>query len=153
MTIHASRYTPVDSTLIPTGELASVEGTPFDFRMPAAIGARIGADDMQIRYGNGYDHNFVLDRTNEGLVPAAHVEEPTTGRVLDVSTTEPGMQFYTGNFLDGSLEVRPVMFISSGWDSASKRSTSRTRPTNPASRVRFCVPAKLIGRRLSSRSA
>ena len=103
MTIHASRYTPVDSTLIPTGELASVEATPFDFRMPAAIGARIGADHMQIRYGNGYDHNFVLDRTNEGLVPAAHVEEPTTGRVLEVSTTEPGMQFYTGNFLDGSL--------------------------------------------------
>jgi aldose 1-epimerase len=103
MTIHASRYTPVDSTLIPTGELASVEATPFDFRMPAAIGTRIGADHMQIRYGNGYDHNFVLDRSNEGLVPAAHVEEPTTGRVLDVSTTEPGMQFYTGNFLDGSL--------------------------------------------------
>ena len=103
MTIHASRYTPVDSTLIPTGELASVEATPFDFRMPATIGARISADHMQIRYGNGYDHNFVLDRTNEGLVPAAHVEEPTTGRVLDVSTTEPGMQFYTGNFLDGSL--------------------------------------------------
>ena len=67
------------------------------------IGARISADNMQIRYGNGYDHNFVLDRTNEGLVSAAHVEEPTTGRVLDVSTTEPGMQFYTGNFLDGTL--------------------------------------------------
>jgi len=103
LTIPARAYTPVDDTLIPTGELASVEATPFDFRTPAAIGARIGADNMQIRYGNGYDHNFVLDRTNEGLVPAAHVEEPTTGRVLDVSTTEPGMQFYTGNFLDGSL--------------------------------------------------
>jgi len=104
VTIHASRYTPVDATLIPTGELASVEGTPFDFRMPTAIGARIGDNHPQIRIGNGYDHNFVIDRTAEGLVPAAHVVEPTTGRVLDVSTTEPGMQLYTGNFLDGSLK-------------------------------------------------
>jgi aldose 1-epimerase len=103
VTIHAGRYTPVDSSLIPTGELASVEGTPFDFRMPTAIGARIGANDTQIRYGNGYDHNFVIDRSAEGLVPAARVEEPATGRVLEVSTTEPGMQFYTGNFLDGTL--------------------------------------------------
>jgi aldose 1-epimerase len=103
LTIHASRLTPVDQTLIPTGELASVEGTPFDFRMPTAIGTRIAASDTQIRYGNGYDHNFVLDRTGDGLVLAAHVEEPTTGRVLEISTTEPGMQFYTGNFLDGSL--------------------------------------------------
>ena len=103
MTIHASRYTPVDSTLIPTGELASVEGTPFDFRMPMAIGGRIAAKDTQIQRGNGYDHNFVIDRTADALVPAAHVVEPTTGRVLDVSTTEPGMQFYTGNFLDGTL--------------------------------------------------
>jgi aldose 1-epimerase len=103
LTIHAGRYTPVDATLTPTGELASVEGTPFDFRMPKTIGERIGANDPQIRYGNGYDHNYVLDRTGDGLVPAARVEEPMTGRVLEVSTTEPGMQFYTGNFLDGSL--------------------------------------------------
>ena len=103
VTIHASRYTPVDSTLIPTGELASVEGTALDFLIPTAIGARIGSNDSQLRYGNGYDHNFVLDRTTEGLVPAARVVEPVSGRVLDVSTTEPGMQFYTGNFLDGSL--------------------------------------------------
>ena len=104
--VHAGRYTPVDSTLIPTGELSSVEGTPFDFRTPTPIGARIGANDQQIRYGNGYDHNYVLDRAvgESGLVPAAHVVEPTTGRVLDVSTTEPGMQFYTGNFLDGKLK-------------------------------------------------
>ena len=103
MTINASRFTPVDSTLIPTGELASVEGTPFDFREPTAIGARIAANDTQIKFGNGYDHNFVLDRTGDGLVGAAHVTEPATGRVLDISTTEPGMQFYTGNFLDGTL--------------------------------------------------
>jgi aldose 1-epimerase len=103
LTLHASRYTPVDATLIPSGGLATVEGTPFDFRMPTAIGARIAANDAQIRYGNGYDHNYVIDRTSEGLVAAAHVMEPMTGRVLDVSTTEPGMQFYTGNFLDGTL--------------------------------------------------
>jgi aldose 1-epimerase len=104
LTLHASRYTPVDATLIPSGGLATVEGTPFDFRMPAAIGARIAANDAQIRYGNGYDHNFVIDRTGDGLVPAAHVMEPMTGRILEVSTTEPGMQFYTGNFLDGTLK-------------------------------------------------
>jgi len=103
LTLHASRYTPVDATLIPSGGLATVEGTPFDFRMPTAIGARIAANDAQIRYGNGYDHNYVIDRTGDGLVPAAHVMEPSTGRVLNVSTTEPGMQFYTGNFLDGTL--------------------------------------------------
>jgi aldose 1-epimerase len=103
VTIHASRYTPVDSTLIPTGELASVEGTPLDFRTPFAIGARISDNHPQIRYGNGYDHNFVLDRTSDQLAPAAHVLEPVSGRVLEVSTTEPGMQFYTGNFLDGTL--------------------------------------------------
>jgi aldose 1-epimerase len=103
LTIHASRMTPVDQSLIPTG-IAPVDGTPFDFRMPTAIGARIRATDQQIRYGNGYDHNFVLDRSGAGLVLAAHVEEPTSGRVLEVSTTEPGMQFYTGNFLDGTLK-------------------------------------------------
>ncbi|HEX5109596.1 MAG TPA: aldose epimerase family protein [Vicinamibacterales bacterium] len=102
LTVHASRMTPVGPDLIPTG-IASVAGTPFDFRAPTAIGARIRAGDPQIRNGNGYDHNFVLDRTRQGLELAARVEEPTSGRVLEVSTTEPGMQFYTGNFLDGSL--------------------------------------------------
>jgi aldose 1-epimerase len=103
LTLDAGRYTPVDANLIPTGEIASVEGTPFDFRKPAPIGGRIGQDDPQLKKGNGYDHNFVLALTGNGLVHAAHVMEPTTGRVLDVSTTEPGVQFYTGNFLDGSL--------------------------------------------------
>jgi aldose 1-epimerase len=102
LTIHAVRMTPVDRTLIPTG-IAPVAGSPFDFRTPVAIGARIGADDQQIRYGNGYDHNFVLDRSGDGLVAAARVEEPMSGRVLEISTTEPGIQFYTGNFLDGTL--------------------------------------------------
>jgi len=102
LTIHADSMTPVDQGLIPTG-IATVAGTPFDFRVPTAIGARIDAADQQIRSGNGYDHNFVLNRRGAGLRLAAHVEEPTSGRVLEVSTTEPGMQFYTGNFLDGTL--------------------------------------------------
>jgi aldose 1-epimerase len=101
--IDADRFTPVDKTLIPTGVLAPVAGTPFDFRKPAAIGARIGADDEQIRNGGGYDHNFVLNRRGKGLTPTIRVFEPTTGRTLDIATTEPGVQFYSGNFLDGSV--------------------------------------------------
>jgi aldose 1-epimerase len=99
--IHADRYTPVDEALIPTGELAPVEGTPFDFRKPMAIGARIEDPHVQMRRGNGYDHNFVLN--GSGLRPAARVVDRFTGRTLDVSTTEPGMQLYTGNFLDGAI--------------------------------------------------
>jgi aldose 1-epimerase len=102
VTINASRMTPVDGRLIPTG-IAGVEGTPFDFRKPVAIGARIGAADAQLKAGNGYDHNFVIDRQGSGLVMAARVEEPSRGRVVEISTTEPGVQLYTGNFLDGSL--------------------------------------------------
>ncbi len=100
--INASRMSPVDATLIPTGELTSVEGTPFDFRKPHTIGERINADDAQLRLGRGYDHNFVLDHPGK-LAEAAEVYEPTTGRVLKVLTTEPGLQLYTGNFLDGSI--------------------------------------------------
>jgi aldose 1-epimerase len=103
LTVHADRYTPVDSTLIPTGELAPVEGTPFDFRSGAAIGARINQDHPQLKNGGGYDHNFVINRSAPGLVAAARVVEPASGRTLEVSTTEPGMQFYSGNFLDGSF--------------------------------------------------
>jgi aldose 1-epimerase len=103
LTIEADRYTPVDSTLIPTGELADVAGTPFDFRKPTAIGARINQKDLQLQYGKGYDHNFVLNRSGTGLVHAAHVLDLNTGRTLDISTTEPGLQFYSGNFLDGSI--------------------------------------------------
>jgi len=101
--IDADRFTPVDKTLIPTGVLAAVAGTPFDFRKPAAIGARIGADDEQIRNGGGYDHNFVLNGRGEGRAPVIRVFEPTTGRTMDIATTEPGVQFYSGNFLDGSV--------------------------------------------------
>jgi aldose 1-epimerase len=101
--IEADRYTPVDATLIPTGELAPVAATPFDFRKPVAIGARITQDHPQLKAGGGYDHNFVLVRSGSGLARAARVVEPTTGRTLDVSTTEPGLQLYTGNFLDGTI--------------------------------------------------
>lgn len=104
--LNANRFTPVDATLIPTGALHPVAGTPFDFTSPMPIGARIDADHPQIAYGGGYDHNFVLDRSAAGkdsLALAARVVEPQTGRVMTVHTTEPGVQFYTGNFLDGSL--------------------------------------------------
>jgi aldose 1-epimerase len=103
LTIDADRFTPVDATLIPTGQMAPVSGTPFDFRRSTAIGARIDEDDEQLRHGRGYDHNFVLNRTREGLVHVARLVDPRSGRMLDVQTTEPGVQFYSGNFLDGSV--------------------------------------------------
>jgi aldose 1-epimerase len=107
LTLYADSMTPVDTTLIPTGVIAPVAGTPFDFRTSTAIGARIEQrDNQQIRFGGGYDHNFVLNRAGkaaDALVHAARVVEPTTGRTLDVYSTEPGIQFYSGNFLDGSI--------------------------------------------------
>jgi aldose 1-epimerase len=103
LTLDASRLVAIDADLIPTGELASVAGTPFDFRSPRAIGARIDADDAQLRHGGGYDHCFVLDAPPGGLRRAARVYEPGSGRVLELFTEEPGVQFYSGNFLDGSL--------------------------------------------------
>jgi len=102
--ILADRFTPVDKGLIPTGELRPVEGTPFDFRTAHAIGERIDADEEQIRLGGGYDHNFVLNSGGGSLATAAIVEEPVSGRKMEVLTTQPGVQFYTGNFLDGSVK-------------------------------------------------
>jgi aldose 1-epimerase len=125
--IPAERFTPVDETLIPMGELAAVDGTPFDFRTALSIGSRIDAQDEQLGFGGGYDHNFVLDGTpaekgqggaetgaggvwaegtsadSEGLVLAAEVFEPSSGRTLQILTEEPGVQFYSGNFLDGTI--------------------------------------------------
>jgi aldose 1-epimerase len=98
--LRADRYTPVDEMLIPTGEIASVKNTPLDFTRPTPIGARI--DQLKPKPG-GYDHNFVLNSAGNSLALAARVYEPKTGRVLEVRTTEPGIQLYTGNFLDGSL--------------------------------------------------
>jgi len=101
--LNAPQYTPVDDTLIPNGKIESVEGTPLDFRKATAIGARINDSHVQMKYGQGYDHNFVLARTAPGLVEAAKVTEPVTGRTMSISTTEPGIQFYSGNFLKGDL--------------------------------------------------
>jgi aldose 1-epimerase len=106
VTIHASRFTPVDSALIPTGELKPVDGTPFDFRKPTPVGARIDADDAQIKLGHGYDHNWVLDSGGKKLALAAEVYDSGSGRVLKVLTDQPGIQFYTGNFLDGTITGR-----------------------------------------------
>jgi aldose 1-epimerase len=99
--LNASHYTPVDSTLIPTGQVAPVAGTPMDFRRPTPIGARIRDNFQQLAYGQGYDHNWVLD--GSGLRLAARVSEPDSGRALSISTDQPGIQFYSGNFLDGTL--------------------------------------------------
>lgn len=104
VTINAETFTPVDETLIPTGELRPVAGTPMDFRKPVAIGARINAPDQQLKCGKGYDHNWILSKPMNELGLAAKVVEPATGRVMEVLTTEPGTQFYTGNFLDGTLK-------------------------------------------------
>jgi aldose 1-epimerase len=103
LTLYADRYTPVDSTLIPTGILAPVEGTPMDFRKATRVGARIDQPHEQLKFGRGYDHNWVLTRSGDGLAPAARLVDPKSGRTLEVATTEPGVQFYTGNFLDGTL--------------------------------------------------
>ena len=104
LTLDADRFTPVDATLIPTGQLAPVSGTPFDFRKATAIGARIAQDDEQLKRGGGYDHNFVLSGTGEGLRHAGRLVDPGSGRTMEILTTEPGVQFYTGNFLDGTIK-------------------------------------------------
>ena len=102
LTINASHTTPVDSVLIPTGQIAPVEGTPFDFREPHAIGERIGADNQQLRNGGGYDHNWVIDRkTESGIEQVATVWEPASGRTIEVLSDQPGLQVYSGNFFDG----------------------------------------------------
>lgn len=101
--INADRYTPTDAGMIPTGELRSVKGTPFDFTKPMTIGARVNADDQDLKQGKGYDHNFVLNGQAGMLRQAVIVREPTSGRVMEVWTTEPGVQLYISNFLDGSL--------------------------------------------------
>lgn len=104
MMIAADKFTPVDANLIPTGVLAPVDGTPFDFRKPTVIGARIGDNHEQLKIAGGYDHNWVLRGSNGEIKTAAKVHDPATGRVLTVTTTEPGVQFYSGNFLDGSFK-------------------------------------------------
>lgn len=106
LTINAEAFTPVNENLIPTGRIRPVAGTPFDFTQPTSVGKRIDTDSQQLKFAKGYDHNFVLKRESpqsEELVLAARVWEPDTGRVLEVATSEPGIQFYSGNFLVGKL--------------------------------------------------
>ena len=113
MTIDASRITPIDETMIPTGELMDVAGTPFDFTRPTAIGSRLECADIQLKRGNGYDHNWVLNKSADGALDfAAEVFDPASGRVLTVFTTEPAMQFYGGNFFDGEIgkSGKPYVF-------------------------------------------
>ncbi len=100
--INANEFTPVNASLIPTGKLESVENTPLDFRKPKNIGNDINSDYAQIKLGLGYDHNFVINRTNNDVIKIAEVYEPTTGRFMEVFSDQPGVQFYTGNFLNGS---------------------------------------------------
>jgi aldose 1-epimerase len=114
VTILADRFTPVDDKLIPTGELRPVTGTPFDFTKPTAIGARIEANDEQIKFGKGYDHNWVLNKGAAFITKAAEVHEPKSGRVMEVWTNEPALQFYTGNFLDGTLQGKGKTYIHRG---------------------------------------
>lgn len=101
--LNADNFTPVDSALITTGEIATVKGTPMDFTTPIAIGKRIDDDYEQLKFGGGYDHNWVLNKDGKGMTLAASVYEPTTGRFMEAFTTEPGIQFYAGNFLDGTI--------------------------------------------------
>jgi len=103
VTINADKFTPVDGGLIPTGELRPVAGTPFDFTAPHSVGERIGATDEQLKLGGGYDHNWVLNKKSNEMSLAARVHEPTSGRTMEVWTTQPATQFYTGNFLDGTI--------------------------------------------------
>ena len=111
VTIHADAYTPVDDGLIPTGAIVPVAGTPFDFREAHTIGERIDANDEQLRFGQGYDHNFVLNKpADRASTLAVRVVEPSSGRVLELYTEEPGVQFYSGNFLDGSLTGKGVNY-------------------------------------------
>lgn len=111
LTINADKFTPVDATLIPTGELRPVANTPFDFRKATAIGARIGADDEQLRLGHGYDHNWVLAKPGtDAMTTAAILSDPVSGRTLEVRTTQPGLQFYSGNFLDGKPAGHGTVF-------------------------------------------
>ena len=128
-----SRFTPVDSTLIPTGAIAPVAGTPFDFRAPTMIGARIDAANEQLRFGKGYDHNWVLDQSGAGkLAHAARLEDPTSGRVLDISTTEPESSSTRATFWTGrSRESRGGRMVT-GVRCVWRPSISRTRRTNRA---------------------
>ncbi len=132
LTIDADRFTPVDATLIPTGVLAGVAGTPFDFRKPTAIGTRIAADHEQLRHGKGYDHNFVLNRKGPALERAARLLEPASGRSLDIYTTEPGLQLYSGNFLDGTITGKSARSYQHRWGLCLETQRFPDSPNQPS---------------------
>jgi aldose 1-epimerase len=139
MTFKASKFTPVTVGLIPTGELRAVAKTPFDFTSPHKFGERVNAGDEQIKFGGGYDHNWVLDNQTGTLALAATVHEPTMGRVLEVHTTEPGLQFYCGNFLDGKLlgkSGKPYQFRNGFCLETQHYPDSPNQPTFPSTILR-----------------
>jgi aldose 1-epimerase len=135
--INADRFTPVDDTLIPTGELKPVKGTPFDFTTATAIGARINQDDQQLKFGKGYDHNWVLNKNDASMTKAAEVRDPKSGRVMEVWTTEPGLQFYTGNFLDGKFsgKGRPFSLRSAFCMETQHFPDSPNKPAFPSTKL------------------
>jgi aldose 1-epimerase len=138
LTINASHTTPVDSVLIPTGEIAPVEGTPFDFRKATAIGARIGIDNQQLKNGLGYDHNWVLDNHDGKVALAATLYEPASGRTLEVWTDQPGIQFYSGNFFDGTYNGKrgkPIAFRETLALETQKFPDSPNHPNFPSTRL------------------
>lgn len=146
LTIAAGHYTPVDPGLIPTGEPADVKGTPFDFRTGKTVGADLRAADPQLLHAKGFDHNWVLDKgVTDGPEWAATLVDPASGRTLRISTTEPGLQFYSGNFLDGTLVGGSGGATGRGTRCAWRPSTSRTRRTGPRTRRRCCGPARPTG--------
>jgi aldose 1-epimerase len=132
LAIDADGFTPVDGTLIPTGEIARVVDTALDFRQPTPIGARIATDDEQLLRGGGYDHNFVLRPGNDALARAARVREPESGRTLEVWTTEPGIQFYSGNFLDGSIVGKHGVTYRHRWGFCLEAQHFPDSPNQPA---------------------
>jgi len=136
--INADRFTVVDGGFIPTGELRSVEGTPMDFRKPAKIGAGIDSTYQQLRAGShaGYDHNWVLNKKDDSLTLAARVHDPKSGRVLEVLTNQPGVQFYAGNFLDGTIKGKGGKCTRIVARFVWRRSISPIRPISRASRLR-----------------
>ena len=151
--INASRYTPVNAALIPTGEVAPVAGTPFDFRQPKPVAPGIRSDHPQIVMAKGYDHNWVLDRASDddtSLILAARVQEPASGRVLEVLTTEPAIQFYAGNFLDASLYGPSGRAYRQGDGFCLETQHYPDSPNHRLSRPRCCDRARPIGRRPSS---
>ncbi|MCF0172628.1 MAG: galactose mutarotase [Bacteroidales bacterium] len=137
--INASAFTPVDSLITTTGEIRDVTGTPFDFRTPKAIGTDIACDDIQLQYSLGYDHNWVLDRNGAtGLVPAATLYDPASGRILEIFTDQPGFQFYSGNFFDGRLEGkwgRKLNYREAVVFEAQKFPNSCNIPSFPSTRI------------------